>query len=68
MCSKLYKKVYNDIFFNIRNKKGFLFFNINLLKYYFVLLVLVLGQKNYKNFLKKEFNLLLLNFVIIKLK
>lgn len=50
MCSKLYKKVYNDIFFNIRNKKGFLFFNINLLKYYFVLLVLVLGLKNYKNF------------------
>lgn len=43
MCSKLYKKVYNDIFNNIRNKKGFLFFNINLLKYYFVLLVLVLG-------------------------
>lgn len=49
-------------------KKGFLPFNINLSKYYFVSLVSVLGQKNHKNLLKKEFNSLLLNFVITKLK
>lgn len=34
----------------------------------FVSLVSVLGQKNHKNLLKKEFNSLLLNFVITKLK
>lgn len=62
------KKVHNDISSNTRNKKGFLPFNINLSKYYFVSLVSVLGQKNHKNLLKKEFNSLLLNFVITKLK
>lgn len=66
--SKSYKKVHNDISSNTRNKKGFLPFNINLSKYYFVSLVSVLGQKNHKNLLKKEFNSLLLNFVITKLK
>lgn len=55
--SKSYKKVHNDISSNI-----------NLSKYYFVSLVSVLGQKNHKNLLKKEFNSLLLNFVITKLK
>lgn len=66
--SKSYKKVHNYISSNTRNKKGFLPFNINLSKYYFVSLVSVLGQKNHKNLLKKEFNSLLLNFVITKLK
>lgn len=52
--SKSYKKVHNDISSNTRNKKGFLPFNINLSKYYFVSLVSVLGQKNHKNLLKKR--------------
>lgn len=43
--SKSYKKVHNYISSNTRNKKGFLPFNINLSKYYFVSLVSVLGQK-----------------------